>query len=113
MVKKCADRRDENERREDALRPNPRLGYDRDVLGLHLMSREAFRIAESQFRRAVWLNPFEPQFKNHLAWCLYKRHRFAEAQEWARSALCQKDDPNTRALLDLIARNTGTRDASH
>lgn len=39
------------------------------------MSREAFGIAESQFRRAVWLNPYEPDFQNHLAWCLYKEDK--------------------------------------
>ena len=107
MVKRRIDNRDENERREDALRPDSHLGYDRDALGVHLMSREAFWIAESQFRRAVWLNPFEAQFKNHLAWCLYRRNQFAEAREWARKALDQEDDPNTRALLDLIERKIG------
>jgi Flp pilus assembly protein TadD len=99
---KRVDSRDENERREDALRPNPHLGYDRDALGMHLMSREAFRIAESQLRRAVRLNPFEPRFKNHLAWCLYKQNRSVEAQSWAQKALDQADDPNTRVLPDLI-----------
>jgi Flp pilus assembly protein TadD len=95
---------DQNERREDALRPNLRLGYDRDALGMHLMSREAFWIAEPQFRRAVWLNPFEPEFQNHLAWCLYKQNKFAEARQWAQQALDRKDDSNTRVLLDLIGR---------
>jgi len=93
---------DQNERRENALRPSLHLGYDRDALGMHLMSREAYRIAESQFRRAVWLNPFEPEFKNHLAWCLYKQNELAEAQKWAQKVLDQKEDPNTRVLLGLI-----------
>ncbi len=102
MVKKNTDNRDPNERREDALRPNPHLGYDRDQLGMHLMSREAFRIAELQFRRAVWLNPFEAEFKNHLAWCLYRQDQFAEAKQWAQQAMDQKEDLNTRELLHLI-----------
>jgi Flp pilus assembly protein TadD len=68
------------------------------------MSREAFQIAESQFRRAVWLNPFEAEFKNHLAWCLYRQNDLAEAREWAQKALDQKDDPNTSVLLGLIGR---------
>jgi len=96
--------RDREKQREDALRPNPRLGYDRDALGVHLMSRGADWIAEPQLRRAVWLNPFEPEFKNHLAWCLYKQGKLAEAHRWAQQALEQKDDPNTRVLLDLIGQ---------
>jgi Flp pilus assembly protein TadD len=71
---------------------------------MHLMSREAFWIAEPQFRRAAWLNPFEPGFKNHLAWCLYREGKFAEARQWAQKALDQRDDPNARVLLDLIGR---------
>jgi Flp pilus assembly protein TadD len=103
---------DQNERRENTLRPSPHLGYDRDALGMHLMSREAFRIAESQFRRAVWLNPFEPEFKNHLAWCLYKQDDVGEAREWAQKALDQKDDPNTRVLLSLIERKLDRKEGS-
>jgi len=112
MSRQNVDKRDQNERREDALRPNPHLGYDRDVLGMHLMSREAFWIAEPQFRRAVWLNPFEAEFKNHLAWCLYKRNKFAEAREWAQRALDQKDDPDMRTLLDLIEQRIGCKKGS-
>jgi Flp pilus assembly protein TadD len=107
MATKCGNNRDRNERREEALRPNPYLGYDRDALGVHLISRQAFRLAEWQFRRAVWLNPFEVKFKSHLAWCLYRRNKFAEARKWAQKALDQKKDPNTGALLGLIERKIG------
>jgi thioredoxin-like negative regulator of GroEL len=69
-------------RREEVLRPSPTLGYDWDTLGMHLVSREAFPVAEAQLRRAVWLNPFEPRFKVHLAWCLCREHRYAEARAW-------------------------------
>jgi Tfp pilus assembly protein PilF len=109
MAKKRIDPRDENERREDALRPDSHLGYDRDALGMHLMSREALWIAEPQFRRAIWLNPFEADFKNHLAWCLYKQNKIVEARQWAQAALDQKDDPNTHVLLDLIEHKTGSQ----
>lgn len=74
--------KDLNDRREEALRPNPYLGYDRDKLGLHLLSRGAYKIAESQFRRAVWLNPFEGRFVCHLAWCLYNQRRYKEAKKY-------------------------------
>ena len=79
MAKRIRKRLDKHEIRENVLRPCKYLGYDRDQIGMHLMGREAFTIAESQFRRAVWLNPFEPTFKEHLAWCLYQQHRYAEA----------------------------------
>ena len=100
---------DRNERRENALRPSPYLGYDRDALGLHLMSREAFWIAEPQFRRAVWLNPFEADFKNHLAWCLYRQDKLGEARQWAQEAVDQRDDSNTRVLLGLIGRKLDSK----
>ena len=74
--------KDDHERREDALRPCPYLGYDRDALAMHLLERGAHSIAESQFRRAIWLNPFEPRFKVHLAWCLCREKRYAEALTW-------------------------------
>lgn len=69
-------------RREDLLRPWPTLGYDRDQVAMHLLSREAFDIAESELRRAVWLNSYEPRFKVHLAWCLCREKRYTEAREW-------------------------------
>lgn len=71
---------DMHELRENVLRPWPTLGYDRDSLALHLMERGAFPIAESQFRRAAWLNPYEPKFKAHLAECLWRQGKLAEAR---------------------------------
>ena len=86
-----------HELREELLRPSKHLGYDRDMVGLHLMEREAFPIAESQFRRAALLNPFEPRFKAHLAWCLYERHRYSDAKDWAGKAL-EQDSQNEIAF---------------
>ena len=71
-------------RREEVLRPWPTLGYDWDALAMHLVSREAFEVAEEQLRRAVWLNPFEPRFKVHLAWCLCREKRYSEALTWIK-----------------------------
>ncbi len=105
MFKRNADKRSPEERKEDALRPCTGLGYDRDSLALHFIEKEMFALAETQLRRAVWLNPFEPEFKVHLAWCLYRRDKFSEALEWARKALAQKDEQNARDLMDLIERN--------
>jgi len=70
---------DRNEQREEALRPCPFLGYDRDALGIHLYSRGAYKIAETQFRRAIWLNPDEPLFKIHLAQCLRRLGKHEDA----------------------------------
>lgn len=74
-------RRDPQLAREEALRPCPFLGYDRDQLGVHLLSRDALELAESQFRRAVWLNPYEPWFKLHWATALLALKRMAEARQ--------------------------------
>lgn len=68
-----------NELREEALHNCPFLGYDRDALGTHLYSRGAYKIAETQFRRAVHLNPYEPIFKEHLAQCLRRLGKYEEA----------------------------------
>jgi len=92
------------ERRENALRPCAFLGYDRDKLAVYLIERGAYALAEAQLRRAVWLNPFEPAFKVHLAWCLYRQERYAEAQDWATQAQAQKDEPQVREILELAAR---------
>jgi hypothetical protein len=73
------NRPDKNQQRENALRPSRYLGYDHDRLGMYLVSREAFEIALHCFRRAVWLNPFEPAFKEHMAHCLHILERNAEA----------------------------------
>jgi Flp pilus assembly protein TadD len=105
MVRGKKDQRDKNERREDALRPSRYLGYDRDALGMHLLSRGAYEIAETQFRRAVWLNPFEPAFKEHLAGCLYKLERYAEALRLiSKRPDNEKDGKNSHILIELIER---------
>jgi tetratricopeptide (TPR) repeat protein len=94
---------DRDERRENVLRPCRYLGYDRDEIAVHLMGREAFSIAESQFRRAVWLNPYEPTFKEHLAWCLFQQHRYAEALPAIDEAISQQPDaPRFKELKRLI-----------
>lgn len=97
-----ARRKDRAERREELLRPSRYLGYDRDTLGVHLVSCHAYDLAEAQFRRAIWLNPYEPRFKEHLACCLYKQQRYREAKECILKALEQKEDDGFRHTLELI-----------
>jgi tetratricopeptide (TPR) repeat protein len=99
---------DEDERRENALRPSRYLGYNHDGLGMFLLSREAFEIAIHCFRRAIWLNPFEPAFKKHLALCLYKLGRYSEAYDCLKQV---PDNPENRHLLELIERNLGIRES--
>lgn len=103
MSRNHAHRPDTNELRENLLRPNGRLGYDRDSIGMHLLACEAFEAAEALFRRAIWLNPFEPAFKRHLAWCVYRQKRFDEARSWIEKAIRQ--DPESgegRRIRELI-----------
>jgi hypothetical protein len=71
---------DLQDRREDLLRPSPWLGYGREALAIHLMSRGAHALAESQLRRMVWLNPFEPRFAERLRRCLLAQGKTAEAR---------------------------------
>jgi len=86
--------------REEALRPHPRLGYDRDRLGVYLVSCEAYEIAEGEFRRAIWLNPFEPLFKQHLAMCLRAQGRYDEALKCAIEAL--KEHPGSQEIRRTV-----------
>jgi hypothetical protein len=65
--------------REELLRPCPYLGYDHDRIGTHCLAREAFGVAERSFRRAIWLNPYEPRFVLHLAHALLRRRRYEES----------------------------------
>jgi len=100
MRKKPSKAGDRDRRREEALRPHPRLGYDHDRLGVHLVSCEAYEIAEGEFRRAVWLNPFEPLFKQHLAMCLRAQGRRDEALSCAEEAL--KQHPKNRVIEHTV-----------
>ena len=94
---------DREERKEETLHPSPYIGYNRDRLAVYLLSRKAYKIAESQFRRAIYLNPFEQVFKQHLAVCLYQDGRYTAAKEWILKALEQKpDDTESRKILELI-----------
>jgi Flp pilus assembly protein TadD len=83
--------------REEVLRPSHYLGYDRDQIGVHLLSCEAYELAESQFRRAVWLNPYHPGFKVHWAIALIKLGRKDEAHSLLQTVL--RENPN-----DEVAR---------
>jgi Tfp pilus assembly protein PilF len=74
---------------------------------MYLLKRGMHELAEAQLRRAVWLNPSEPAFKVHLAWCLYEQKRYTEAHDWAAQALAQKDDPRAREIQELAARQIG------
>jgi len=105
---------DGDERRENALRPSRYLGYNHDGLGMFLVSREAYEIAIHCFRRAVWLNPFESAFKTHLALCLYKLGRYAEAAELlSKRTDNEKDNKDKQMLLDLIERKLKNNQRNH
>ena len=113
MPRKPRPKIDREERRENALRPCRYLGYNWDDLGLYFIDREALRTAEAQFRRAVWLNPYEPEFKLHLAGCLFQQKRNEEAREWAVQAIeMVPDRQDARELLRLIDWRIGDAKAA-
>ncbi len=92
-----------DEHREELLRPSRFLGYDRDSLGRYALSKQMFEVAESQFTRAVYLNPYEPMFKQHLAWSLYKQGKYVEARRWIEEALAHKpEDEDCRYIAGKI-----------
>jgi tetratricopeptide (TPR) repeat protein len=65
--------------REELLRPCPYLGYDHNQIGVHCLVNQASSVAERFFRRAIWLNPYEPRFVFHLAHALLRQKRYEEA----------------------------------
>ena len=92
------------ERLEERMRPSRFIGYEHDSLALHLLQVGSLDLAESELRRAVWLNPFEPRFFRHLAWCLYRKAEYAEARDWASRALAVNPaDGEGLRILSLIA----------
>lgn len=96
------------ERREEQARPSRFLGYDRDTLGVYAFKKEMWDVAESQFRRAVYLNPSEPRFKLHLAWCLFRQGQLAEAKAWISRALEQNpSEQHARFILAKIEEGLG------
>lgn len=90
------------ERREDALRPMAGLGRGRIAFGLYLMDRGAYDLAERQFRRAIWLNPYEPTFTVHLAASIYEQGRRDEAVSLLQEVLGRMPEHRlARAMLAL------------
>ena len=83
--------------REEALRPCAYIGYDRNKMGLYFMDREAYELAESQFKRAIWLNPYEAAFKLNYAVLLFRCKRFDEAKQVVADVL--GEDPKSRAAI--------------
>ena len=92
-----------DEQREERIRPSAILGYDRDKLGLYALQKEMFEVAESQFERAAYLNPYQPRFLQHLAWSLYKQEKYAKARERIMEALAKNpDDKDSVYILSRI-----------
>jgi tetratricopeptide (TPR) repeat protein len=100
--------RNRDEVLEEILRPSSRLGYNRNELGLYFLGREALALAETQFRRAVWVNPFEPRFRFNWASSLYRLGRYAEAVEQLEEVLSRTDGhADAMKLLELCRRHEG------
>lgn len=91
-----------HERRNELLRPSPHLGYAEDRIGAHLMKCEAYQPAERFFRLAVWLNPYEPHFRLHLAHSLVEQRQFADAAKILREIL--DDQPGFEPARGLLLR---------
>ena len=97
-----------NEQNEERMRPSRFLGYNRDVLGMHALQKDMLEVAESQFRRATYLNPYEPRFKQHLAWALYKQGKWLEARRSILEALDQQpNDEDNRHILAKVEEKIG------
>lgn len=93
------------ERKEDLLRPSRYLGYDHHALAVHLFSRGAHHLAEKEFKRAVWLNPFEVSFKINLCWCLIRTGSVEEARDLSREILELSPKEKKREWLNRLLQD--------
>ena len=93
---------EQSRRKEETLRPSSYLGHDHYVLALHMIHCEAFEVAESELRRAIWLNPFEAEFTIRLAWCLYMQKRYIEARHCINEVPEEDLNDKTREMKRLI-----------
>jgi len=106
------DTAEANYRRENALRPARYLGYNHNTLAVYLMEREAYPLAESELRRAIWLNPYEPAFLANLAWCLHKLGRGDQARECLKQAIEQgPDSVPVRHIVEMMRASAEHADA--
>jgi Flp pilus assembly protein TadD len=97
-----------DEQNEERMRPSRFLGYNRDRLGTYALQKDMLDVAESQFRRATYLNPYESRFKQHLAWALYKQEKYSEARRFILEALDQKPyDEDNRHILAKVEEKIG------
>jgi len=78
---------------------------------MHLLTCEAYDLAESQLRLATRLNPYEPRFKAHLAWCLFKKGLYEEASVLLAKIPERERDDHIRAIARAVARGSGKREA--
>ncbi len=98
-------KKDRERLREEALRPSPHLGYEHFNLGVYFLSRRAFKLAEDRFRRAIWLNPYEPLFLYELAVSLYEQGRLEESRKLALTVQkTGKLDSSVDELLEFLGR---------
>lgn len=102
MPRKRRKQKDKERLREEALRPSPHLGFRDFNLGVYFLRRRAFKFAEAQFRRAVWLNPYEPLFLSHLAICLYELGQMQESRKLALIVAKAGKLESVRELLELL-----------
>lgn len=72
---------------EDGMRPSPFLGYSENRIGIHLLEKDATELAIEQFRRAIWLNPYEPLFAVHLAVALIRLKKEGDAKKIIQAVL--------------------------
>jgi Tfp pilus assembly protein PilF len=98
-------------KREAAMRPSRYLGYDHDRLGIYFLGREAHALAEAEFRRAVWLNPYEMEFHLHLAMCLFQQRKYREARDTVRQVLAEMPShADALKLLHLVGARSDAGD---
>jgi hypothetical protein len=91
---------DFQEKRENAMRPSGYLGYDHDRMGIYFLDKEANTLAEVEFRRAAWLNPYELDFQVHLAMCLFQQMKYTEAKDVIQPVL--EISPQRQDAVDLM-----------
>ena len=76
---------------------------------MYFLNCGAYELAETQLRRAIWLNPYEPHFTAHLAWCLYKLNRHDDSLAVLNQVTLEAMDDEMASIDRLIRRGAAKR----
>jgi len=96
-----------------ALSADPNFAAAYNLRGLIYMRLNDFGLADESFRRAIALNPNEPNTQHNYGWLLCQQNRQADAMRWFSQALANPqylERPKTLMTQGLCQLRAGQRE---